>query len=55
MSFILYTTLFLREREREGQGGAEKERERERERERENLKQAPHSAQSLTWGWISQP
>ena len=29
--------------------------EAEGEEERETLKQAPHSAQSLTWGSISQP
>ena len=43
----------------EGQGGTEGEREREREKERdthrENLKEAPHPAQSLMWGLISQP
>ena len=32
-----------------------RERERGRERWRENLKQAPHSSQSPTWGSIPQP
>ena len=34
---------------------ARRERQREREKERENPKQAPHSAESTTPGWISQP
>ena len=34
--------------------GREAEVEREREKEKENLKQAPHSVQSLTQGWIPQ-
>ena len=58
----IFSLLFERERDEQGREAErethrerERETERQRQRDRENLKQVPHSAQSLTQGLIPRP